>query len=91
MNESSRGVLYLSLYNQLCKLVGINRLITRKQFFGKLGKHFLIPKRLRPVVLKEMELMELIKKIDRDTIKVLNCDIDLERDANKLYKKVGLF
>jgi len=37
----------------------------------ELGKHFLVPKGLRPIVIKELEAMKLIKRLDRDNIQVL--------------------
>jgi uncharacterized protein YbcI len=85
------GLLYLSLHNQLRKTVGINRIITRKDFFTILGKHFLIPKNIRTCIVQEMVLMNLIEKIDRDTIKVLHSDLDIETDANKFYQTLKLF
>jgi len=85
------GLLYLSLHNQLIRKYGVDGIVSRKDFFCKIGKHGQIPKRLRPVVLKEMEKKNLIKRIDRDNIKVLFCEIDLEKDANELYKLAGLY
>jgi len=35
--------------------------------------------------------MELVEQQDRDNIKVLECDIDIERDVGKLYEMAGLF
>ncbi len=85
------GLLYLSLHNQLLKKVGVNQVITRKEFFCILGKHFLIPKSVRPVVIKEMEERELIHRENKESIKVLKCDINIENDINTLYKKAGLY
>lgn len=91
MNKINRGILYLSLHNQLKKKFGIGRTITRKEFFCKLGKHSQVPKNLRYVVIKEMEEKKLIKIEDRDNISLLKCDIDLEKDINKLYELAGLY
>jgi hypothetical protein len=85
------GLLYLSLHNLLKKKIGVNRTITRKDFFTILGKHFLIPKNIRVCIVKEMELMKLIQKVDRDTLKVLSYDLDIETDANKFYQTLKLF
>lgn len=81
MGERGRlkfGLLYLSLHNQLVKKVGINRTITRKEFFCILGKHFLIPKSVKPLVIKEMEARKLIIKENKEEIKVLKCNVNLE-------------
>ena len=85
------GLLYLSLHNQLKKKIGINRIITRKEFFIILGKHFLIPKNIRVCIIREMELMKMVEKIDRDTIKILDYELDIEKDVNKFYKTLKLF
>jgi len=91
MTKLEIGLLYLSLHCQLCNLTDGAGEITRKEFFRKLGQHFLIPKNLRPVVIREMEKMGLIKRKNRDVIIILDKKIDLERDVNKLYKLAGLF
>lgn len=87
--ELKVGILYLALHNQLRKCYGCH-IITRKEFFGKIGKHFMTPKNLRPLILKEMCKQNLIKQIDRDNIEILHIDINIETDCNKLYKMVGL-
>lgn len=85
------GLLYLSLHNQLVKKYGINHIISIKEFNIKLGKHFITPQNLRPVILKEMEKKELIERVTRDSIKILPCGIDIEKDVSKLYQLVGLY
>jgi hypothetical protein len=83
------GLLYLGLHNQLFKKYG-GTIITRKEFFCKLGKHYMIPKSLREYVMKEMCDAELITKVDRDNIQILKSKIDIERDHNKICKMAGL-
>jgi hypothetical protein len=85
------GLLYLSLHNQLKKKVGINKIITRREFNTILGKHFLIPRNIRCVVIKEMEDKKLIKKMDKEHIQICECEFDLEKDANKFYKAMKIF
>ena len=89
--ELNIALLYLSLHNQLKKSIGMTRTITRKDFYTILGKHFLIPKNVRVCIIKEMELMNMVKQLDRDTIKVLDYDLDIERDVSKFYKTLDLF
>jgi len=91
--ELKIGLLYLGLHNQLVNKFGVNRIITNKELFCKLGKHYIIPKSLRYIVLKEMEELKLVKKETRDSIKILECSIDLnkESDVNKLYRMAGLY
>lgn len=85
------GLLYISLHNLLRKKTGINRYITRKDFFTTLGKHFLIPKNIRIVVIKEMEQRGLVKQETKDRIKILDCDLNIETNPNLWYQKVGIF
>ena len=84
------GLLYLSLHNRLDKNSGRDKLITRKEFFCIMGKHFLVPKNLRYLVIKEMIDRNLIKEENHE-FKILNTDLDLEEDANKIYQMRGLF
>ena len=91
MKDLKLGILYLGLHNQLVKKYGIEGIIKRKDFFCKLGKHGQIPKQIRYLVIKEMEEKKLLEIVNRDEIKVLKIDIDLERDANKLYQMAGIY
>ncbi len=83
MKQYDIGLLYLGLHNQLIKKHGVNTLITRKEFFCKLGKHYLIPAGLRHYILNEMQERNLIKKINRDTIQILGCNHYTENQKQK--------
>ena len=85
------GLLYLSLYSQLVNKVGVGNIITRKEFFCILGKHFLIPKDKRNFLITEMEKLELIHRENKEDIKVLKCDININDNPKEVYKKAGLF
>jgi len=85
------GLLYLSCHNLLKKRYGIGKPITRKQLYCELGRHFLIPWKLRDCMVKELEELELIKKINSDTYILIDIKLDLEEDANKLFKKMHMF
>lgn len=84
------GILYLGLHNQLTKKYGVNQIITRKELFCKLGKHYILPKDLRHYVIKEMSEKKLIEIVNRDNIKILPCDIDIEKDQHKLFQMINL-
>ena len=86
MGKLKVGLLYLGLHNQLVKKYGTGATITRKEFFTKLGKHYMIPKDLRHYIIKEMVKVELIEVLNRDYLKILKSDINIETDQNKLYK-----
>ena len=85
------GLLYLSLHNQLKRKVGLNGFISRKEFYTIIGKHYLIPRKLRDCQINEMENLKLISIVDKSTIKILKCNLDLEKDEDKIYKLAGLF
>jgi len=89
--ELNIGLLYISLHNLLRRRVGINKYISRKDFYTILGKHFLIPKNIRIVVIKEMEQRGLVKQKNKENIKILDCDLDINKDINFWYQKMGIF
>jgi len=91
MTDMNIGLLYLSLHNLLRKKMGINREISKKDFYCILGKHFLVPKNIRAVIIKEMEVRGLVKQEDKNTIIILDCDINLEENPNKFYRQAGIF
>lgn len=83
-------IFYLSCHNLLKKRYGVNRIIPRKEVNRAIGQHFLVPKNLKNVAIKELEDMELIKQIDRDNIKILNCELDLKEDAHRFLQKLNI-
>lgn len=83
------GLLYLGLHNQLVKKYGEEAVITRKELFTKLGKHYMIPKDLRHYIIKEMVKINLMEIVNRDFVKVLRSDINIETDKNKLYNLIN--
>jgi uncharacterized protein (UPF0333 family) len=85
------GLLYISLYSLLRKKIGVNRTISKKDFYCILGKHFIIPKNLRCVVIKEMEQRELVKRENGENIRILDCDLELENNISGWYQKVGIY
>lgn len=90
MDSLKIGLLYLSLHNQLSKNADRNKILSRKEFFCIIGKHFLIPKSLRYLIIKEMVVKKLIKE-ENNNIRILNTDLDLKKDTNKIYRMEGLF
>lgn len=85
------GLLYLSCHNLLKKRYGLGRPIKKKQLYCELGRHFLIPWKLRDCMLKELEELELITKENADTFILKDIKLDLEEDANKLFQKMHMF
>jgi len=90
-NKIPIGLLYLSLHNLLKRKHGVNNIITRKEFFCELGKHYLVPKNLRPIIIKEMEEIKLIKQQPLGNILILKCEWDLEKDVQEFYQRFNIY
>jgi len=89
IKRSEYRIFYLACHNLLKKRYGYNREISRKDLHCELGRHFLIPKRLKDIAIDELELMGLIKRVGNKVI-VLKFDIDLEKDIDKLLKSLKI-
>lgn len=91
MKELEKGLLYLSLHRALINKWGVNAEIRIKVFYHKVGEHFLVPKNLRPVILREMEEKNLLSRPNCRVIKILPSKVDLEKEANKISHFKGVF
>lgn len=91
MEKLKRGLLYLSLHNQLIKKFGLNHPASKEEICIKLGRHYQIPKNLRVLELKNIEDMGLIKTISPKDVIILPCDINIETESNKLFQLAGIF
>jgi len=49
-----------------------------------------IPKKLRPLILKEFEMLGLVKRIDNRTLKIEQPLFDMKK-VNDYYESLGLF
>lgn len=49
-----------------------------------------IPKELRPVIIKELEILNLIERINKKSIKINDSNFTLE-DVRKFYEAVGIY
>jgi hypothetical protein len=67
-----------------------NKIFKLKDLFTILARMYHLEKKFHYVVLKELEKLELIARVNQHTAKILDCDIDLE-NTSKIYKKTGLF
>jgi len=79
MDKLDNKILYLSFHNSLRKKFGINRVISRKEVIIKLGRQYLVPKKLRDDALKELEKMGLIECVDRSNVRIIDCELSLEK------------
>ena len=81
---------YISFHSQLISRFG-TRLCSRKQIWALLGNLLHIPKKIREVSIRELESMYFIEKVDSSNYKILPPKLDLERDANKLFRLWNIF
>lgn len=91
MNKLDIKIFYLSCHNILKRRYGTNKPLHRKELTSQLGRLFLIPKNMRDIALIELEDLKMIKKISKDEYIVLDFDIDIERDSNKISQLFNLF
>jgi len=85
------GLLYLSFHNSIKKIYGVNRIVNERDLIIKLGRQFLVPKNLRVLAIKELERMGLLKRITKNSVKIIDYKLNVEEDANKFLKKMHLF
>ena len=89
--QMNTGILYLSLHNLLRKKCNPTKVLRRKEIFTILGRHFLVPKNIRVAVIKEMQLMKLLKPENGNCFKILEYHLNVEKDAHKFYRTLKLF
>jgi len=84
-------ILYLSFHNSLKRKFGTNRLIQKKELLTKLGRQFLVPKRLREQAIKELISLGLFKEEDNKYIKILDGNFNIDDNEDKFYKQLLMF
>jgi hypothetical protein len=90
MKRNLPNVFHLCLYNKLKAKAGMNMIITRTQFHYIVGKIYRIPKEFKYPLLKEMEIVGLLERVDKKWIKVLEPKLNSE-DTSKIYRSLGMF
>ena len=66
-------------------------MVTKKELTTKLGRQFLVPKRMRIPTIKELVKMKLLKEESKDNFKILDYELNIEEDANKFLKMLNFF
>jgi hypothetical protein len=90
MRQALPNVFHLCLYDYLKKKSGVRMMITRTEFSRIVGITFHIPTNLKYPLLKEMEIVNLLERIDRDWIKVKDSNLSSE-DTSKIYRALHLY
>ncbi len=49
-----------------------------------------LPEKIRPVIIKELEMLDLIERINKKSIKIKGSNFTLE-DVRKFYEAVGIY
>ena len=94
MKDDDLRIFYLCVHKKLNERVDLGRIMHRKDFYDILGRIYHLPKKLWPVVVKEMIDMNMIEDLGNrknNNIYVLPIIKDPEEKANELYQKWGIF
>lgn len=73
---------------------GKSKVIPKESFMRMLGETYHIPKKLRPVVMKEMENQKMIRILGttrNNNVELLPLEFDPEEKANTFYRQLGMF
>jgi len=81
---------YLWIQKKLASHADHDLIILKKEAISFLHT-YKIPKTLRPVIIKEMEDLAMIRTINVSKIKIINLDKNYIEDNSKLYHKVGFY
>ena len=90
MKREIPNVFHLCLYNKLKSHVGIDMMIRRTEFSYIVGKIYRIPNNFKYPLLKEMEIVQLLERVDKDWLKLLPSKLTME-DTSKIYRRLGMF
>ena len=83
------GIMYLCIHKRLQEESTL-KIICRKKALHILGVLYHVPKRLKKVILKEMELFNLLERHNRDKLEILDTKLSLD-NTSKIYRQVRLY
>lgn len=82
-------VFYFYIHYMLKKKYKVATVLSTKdvmQFFFE----WRIPTSIRPVIIKELEILDLIERVNKKSIKIKDSSFTLE-DVREFYKAVGIY
>lgn len=85
--QPKAGIFYLYIHSKIWKWKGTE--MTESEFRSALGEAWNIPKKIQPLLLKELELMGMVKR-DGKSVKLTN-PLFNEEDCNFYYQKLKIF
>lgn len=82
-------VFYFYIHSKLKEKYRVGTMLSTKEVMKFLFE-WRIPKELRPIIIKELEALELIERINKKTIKINTSDFTLN-DVTEYYRAVGIY
>ena len=84
-------IIYNCIHKKLNEKVNCTRLMRKRDLYFILAVTYKTPKKIIPLIMKEMEECNIIKDVNKQFIEVKPFKDDIEQKANKLYEKMGIF
>lgn len=86
-----QNIIYKCIHLKLDSQVNCSRLMKKKDILLYLGRDLRIPKVMRPLIIKEMESIGIIKNLNRDMVIVNPIEKDFEKDAKDIALSFGIY
>jgi len=93
-DATKEDVFYAEVHRRLDERVDLTRILDKKDFNDLLGRLYHMPKKMWPVVLKELEKRKIAKDLGNkrnNNIYVEELLHNILENANKYYVKYGIF
>ena len=87
--EAIPCIFYFYIHHKLKEKFKVATVISIKEAM-KFFFEWRIPTSIRPVIIKELEILNLIERVNKKTIKILDSDFTPE-DVRSFYKAVGIY
>ena len=88
-DDLSLKLLYFEVARYMIKFADVNREIKTWVFKAKLGKNYHVRKELRDLIVKEIEQLGFIERINRDVIKIVLPEREVQ--LHKMSRVLGLY
>ncbi len=82
-------VLYFYIHNKLKEKFSKGVVVTTKEAMSYLFE-WRIPENIRPIIIKELEILGLIERVGRRSIKINSSSFELD-DLREFYKELGIY
>lgn len=82
-------VFYFYIHYKLKEKFNVATVLSTKETMNFLFE-WRIPKEIRPIIIKELEMLGLIKRVNKKTIKIQDSKFNIE-DVREFCKAVGIY